>query len=116
MPNGYYGSIEDWEKMEAPLLEIDALLAEFASREGMDLEKNYHNWPQRELRRLKDDLHRTIHILAADKPDTYHFAVGAWQDKNNERSIANKWPKKWVAWPEIKDNLPQLLRESVNTL
>jgi hypothetical protein len=42
MPNGYYGSIEDWEKMEAPLLDVDELLARFAVERNMHLVKNYH--------------------------------------------------------------------------
>jgi hypothetical protein len=116
MPNGYYGSIEEWQKMEAPLLEIDALLAEFALRSNMQVIKNYHNWPQRELQSAKDGLHRTIHILVADKPETYHMAIGAWQDKDNERYVANKWLRKWVSWSEIQDNLHQLLEEGVKTL
>lgn len=35
MPNGGFdGSIEEWEKMEAPLLEIDEILAEFVVLSG----------------------------------------------------------------------------------
>lgn len=116
MPNGYYGSIEDWPKMEAPLLEIDDLLSQFAAERNMQLVKNYHNWPRRELEWVRDGVHRAIHIFAADRAGTYHLAVVAWEDKNDIRYGADKWLKKWVAWPEIRDNLDQLLEEALMTL
>ncbi len=116
MPNGYDGSIEEWEKMEAPLLEIEGLLAEFAAKRNMQVIKNYHNWPQRKLEWVRDGLHRAIHILAADRPGTYHLAIDAWEDQNNKRYVAHKWLKRWVFWPEIKDNLHQLLEEGVAIL
>jgi hypothetical protein len=116
MPNGYNQSITEWERMEKPLLQIDAFLADFASQHGLQLEKNYHNWPQRELKWVRDGLHRTIHIVAADKPGTYHFAIVGWQDKKNQRYVAHKWVKKWVSWVEIQNNLQELLRESISTL
>jgi len=117
MPNGGFdGSKEAWEKMEAPLLEIDDLLAQFAAERGIDMVKNYHNWPLRELRWVKDGIHRAIHILAADKPETYHLAVVAWQDKHDERYTTNKWLKRWVRWREIGDNIHRLLDDATVTL
>lgn len=117
MPNGGFdGSLEAWEKMEAPLLEVDELLAQFATERNMQVVKNYHNWPRRELKWVRDGIHLAIHILAADKPETYHLAIGAWEDRKNERYVADKWLKKWVFWPEIKDNLRQLLEEGTETL
>lgn len=49
MPNGFYGSAEEWERMEAPFREVDEQLEEFAEAHGMSVVKNYHNWPGRRL-------------------------------------------------------------------
>jgi hypothetical protein len=50
MPNGFHGSEEEWERIEAPLRTIDAGIAAFAERNGLIGSKNYHNWPERSLR------------------------------------------------------------------
>jgi hypothetical protein len=108
--------MEEWAEMEAPLLEIDDLLDQFATERTMQWVKNYHNWPRRELEWVRDEVHRAIHIFAADKPGTYHMAVVAWEDKDGERYGADEWLKRWVAWPEIRNNLHQLLEEAMTTL
>jgi hypothetical protein len=35
MPNGFDGTDEEWERMEAPLVAVDDVLAEFADARGM---------------------------------------------------------------------------------
>jgi len=108
--------MEEWTRMEAPLLEIDDLLAQFAKDRDLKIVTNYHNWPSRSLDWARDGIYRSIQILAADKPETYHMGVVAWEDKNNQRYGADKWLRKWVYWGEIRDNLHQLLEEAVATL
>ena len=116
MPNGFYGSLEEWQRMEAPFLEIDDELEKFAADRQMQVVKNYHNWPRRELAWVRDDIHRSIQIFLGDHPETYYIGLGAWQDRLNERYLADKWLKKSVSWPEITDNLHELLEEAVAIL
>lgn len=116
MPNGYYGSIEDWQRMEAPLLDIDNLLVKFAAERNLRVVRNYHNWPNRHVEWVRDGIYRGIQVTAADKPHTYHMGLVAWKDQDGERYFADKWLKKWVFWPEIGDNLHQLLEEGIETL
>jgi hypothetical protein len=118
MPNGGFdGSIEAWEKMEAPLLEVDGLLARFAAERNMQVVKNYHNWPQRYLEWVKDGIHRAIQIVAANESKmTFHLGVGAWKDRGDQRYGADELLKKFVPWDEIRDNLDQLLEEGFKTL
>ena len=85
MPNGYYGSIEDWQRMEAPLLDIDDLLEKLAEERNLEVVRNYHNWPSRHLEWVTDGIYRGVQILAADKPQAYHMGVVAWEDKNDQR-------------------------------
>src|ERR1044072_908946 len=112
MPNGYHGPLEEWERMEAPLLEIDESLAKFAAANGINLDHNYHNWPRRDLVWVDQGIHRTISILLANQPETYHMGISAWQDKNSVRYTANEWLRKSVSWAEIKENLQALLDEA----
>lgn len=117
MPNGFDVSREEWEKMEAPLLEVDELLAQFAAERNMQVIKNYHNWPRRHLELVNDRIHRGIQILATDENKmTFHLGVVAWEDRNDRRYASHRWLKKFTPWHQIKDNLHQLLEEGVKTL
>jgi hypothetical protein len=117
MPNGYDRSIEDWDKLEAPLIEVDELLAQFAVQRKMQVIKNDHNWPRRHLEFLNDRIHRGIQILAADESKmTFHLGVVAWEDKNAQRYGSHRWLKKFAPWDQIRDNLPGLLEEGFKTL
>lgn len=114
MPNGGYdGSIEDFHKIEAPLIEIDPLLAQFAAARRLELVKNYHNWPQRRLDWVSRGLNRNIHIVGIDAAKlTFHFAVTAWVDKDDQRYAIHAMLKQDEPWDRIRDQFSRLLEES----
>lgn len=117
MPNGFYGSREEWERMEAPLLEIDEPLAQFAAGRSMEVVKNYHNWPQRQIDWTSNGIYRSLCILVANESKmTFHVAVAASKDQNSERYLKDHWLKKEASWDEVRDNLRQLLEEGVTLL
>jgi hypothetical protein len=110
MPNGFHGSLEEWQRMEAPLLEMDEVVDEFASRRNLRVIKNYHNWPQRQVRWTRNGIRRTISILLANEDKmTFHVAVVAAKDKNDDRHLKDYWLTKEAPWDEVKNNLQQLL-------
>ena len=47
---GWYGTQELWERLQAPLLTIDAMLDHFAEAHGLLLSKNAKDCPERSLR------------------------------------------------------------------
>ena len=49
MPNGFQGSKEKWDKLEAPLVKLDKKLKDFANEYNIKIEKNYHSEPNRIL-------------------------------------------------------------------
>ena len=47
MPNGFHAlQKKEFERLEAPFLEIDELLQECAQTYRVEIEKNCHNWPR----------------------------------------------------------------------
>ncbi len=81
MPNGFIGSNEEWDRLEAPLREIDPIVTAFADRHGMVIEYNYHNWPNRHLV-WGDSLRRAIQIVrSTGEPPLYsvHLAASEWR-------------------------------------
>jgi len=53
MPNGFVGSTEEWERMEAPLRTVDDVVAAFAERHGATMIPNHDSWPERSLVRSR---------------------------------------------------------------
>ena len=83
MPNGFHGPKEEWQRMEAPYLRIDPILAAFAERHGHELFKNYRD-TDRSIR-FNDSLSRAIWIAAMEKygaSGTYQVSIVAHQDRN----------------------------------
>ena len=113
MPNGgYEGTLEDWEKIEAPLVEIDPLLAQFAAERKLEVVKNYHNWPQRYLNWVSRDINRSIQIVAADVGELrFHIGITAWVDKNGHRYGIDALLRRYEPWQQIRDDLDKLLEE-----
>jgi hypothetical protein len=116
MPNGFHGSREDWERMESPLLEIDESLKDFAQAHTMELSLNYHAWPSRRLT-WGVDIHRLIEISLEDEREmTFNFWICAWKDGRRKRYWKNAYLREGAPFPEIKEELRQLLQEGIETL
>jgi hypothetical protein len=82
MPNGFHGPKEEWDRLEAPYVRIDPLLAAFAGRHGIQVNRNYRG-ADRSLR-YHDALSRAIWVHATDKygaNGTYEVSVIAHQDR-----------------------------------
>jgi hypothetical protein len=76
MPNGFTGSQEEWERLEAPLRAVDGLLETYAARHGLSLRKNYHNWPERSLLR-EAGVRRLIQIYLGEEKKSWNLWICA---------------------------------------
>ena len=116
MPNGFHGTKEEWDRIEAPLLGVDELISEFARSQGLNLDSNYHNMPNRRVMWNKGGIIRVIQISVKDEDMTTYVTFYAWQDRNNTRR--GKWLKQisGLGVTELKRNLPGLLKEGHSML
>jgi hypothetical protein len=113
VPNGFHGSKEEWERLEAPLLVIDDCLLQFAQSHGMELRRNYHNWPERSLKWHVGPLEKLIQIALVDTDGDQDLRVSlgicAVRDSNDKRF----WKNRILAGPapikEIEQHLDSLL-------
>lgn len=46
---GWYDSKEEWQRIEAPLLEVDSIFEVFAAENGLAVSKNHKDWPERSI-------------------------------------------------------------------
>ncbi|MBI1801210.1 MAG: hypothetical protein HY259_13055 [Chloroflexi bacterium] len=116
MPNGFQGPKEEWDRMEAPLLEIDQQLRLFAQANRMEYSSNYHSWPERSLEWHKNRVIRTIQIYLQDeKKLTFNIWLCAYQARMGRR-WKNTYLIKDASFDVIRDNLRQLLGDGVKIL
>ena len=117
MPNGFHGSKQEWDLMEAPLLKIDALWAFFATQHGRTSSKNYHNWPERSLVWSSSGIRKLIQIYLEDeKCLMFNFWISAAEDRGPERSWKQQFLRKAAPIHEIERDLPQLLSSAKEKL
>jgi hypothetical protein len=118
MPNGFYGPEKEWEELEAPLIEIDKELKDFAKSHSADISKNYHEWSERSLewsnklfgRIQKKKIRKLIQIYPENKEKkTYNLWICASEDRDQKRYWKNEFLKKDVPFSEIRDELSKLL-------
>jgi len=116
MPNGFHGKKEEWDRMEAPLLEIDGVLADFAEKHGCQYSRNFHNNPERSISWGKK-IEKLIQIYLDDEDKlTFNLWIAATQDRWGKRYWKKEFLRKGVPISDIKQNLPALLHRSYEIL
>lgn len=106
MPNGFHSSLEEWQKMEAPYLRIDAILQDFAEARDLEIQKNYRG-ADRSLR-WNNEISKAIWIGSMDEygeSETYQISVIAYQDRGTERYTKAGIVKNNAAISEIVQTL-----------
>ena len=107
MPNGFVGPVEEWNRLEAPLKEIDPVLGAFAASHGLTLTRNYHAEPERSLRH-HGDINRLIEIFVGDETaPTYKVWLCASQDRGHERY----WKRRFITEAATPADLKNSIRE-----
>ncbi|HEX8149826.1 MAG TPA: hypothetical protein VF591_21780 [Pyrinomonadaceae bacterium] len=117
MANGFHGTREEWERMEAPLLALDEALTRFAQEKGVELEKNYHSLPNRRLTWNRGGVTRSMQITIQDEnAQTLYVTFFAWQDKGRDRY--GKWVRHFdgISPDALREDLTRLLEEGYETL
>jgi hypothetical protein len=117
MPNGFQGSTHDWDRMEAPLLKIDPMLASFANLHHLTKSANYHKWPERSLVWSSDGVRKLIQIYLEDEKSlTLNLWISASEDRGSERFWKQQFLRKAVPLQELERDLSQLLSNAKETL
>ena len=116
MPNGYHGSKGEWDRLEAPLVELDPVIKSFAESHKMELSSNYHNWPERSLTAI-DELHRKIQIfMKNEEPPTFVIGAYAWRDIDANRYLKSEFVTEAVPLSALRLHLLSWLEQSYKTV
>jgi|SRR5690606_27364962 len=113
---GWYGTKEEWVRLESPLVEIDPILYSFAAEFGLAITKNHKDWPERSIE-WGSDIRRLIQLYLADEKQlTFNLWLCASQDRNGSRYWKKEFAVKEQTVTSFKDSLPTLLRNSRSLL
>lgn len=116
MPNGHHGSKEEWERMEAPLVELDPLIESFAKSRNLTVSRNYHSWPERSLT-INDEIHRQVQVwLRDEKQMTFKIVAVAWQDRGLKRYLKDEVIAEDKTAEGLRKNLLGWLEEGYKTV
>ena len=108
---GWYGTKDEWERIEGPLLEVDSILDDFASETGMTISKNYKDFPDRSFV-WGDDVRCLIQLYLVDEKDlTFNLWLCASQDRGRKRFLKKDTPIKEQRVEQFKDSLAGELRK-----
>ena len=112
---GFYGTKEEWKRMEAPLLKLDARLELFAASSGMSLDKNFHGQINRYFMR-NDGITRILQIFLSDKSQmTFSLGIAAWKGGAKRFSKSELIISK-QSIDEISENLELILAKAKERL
>jgi len=111
MPNGFHGSKQEWERLEAPLRQFDPELQAFADQHAMRITRNEHNWPSRSLH-WGHHIERAVQI-SLEHPGqlTWSIWVYAWQDRGRERYWKKVLLGQAIPLAEIAPRLAGILQQ-----
>jgi len=98
-------------RLEAPLIAIDRVIAEFALPRGIEVTKNLQDWPERSLT-WGEGVRRRIQIYLQDpKAMTFNLWLCAWSDAKGSRHWKREFLVKAKPLAEFAADLPALLAE-----
>ena len=106
---GWYGTDEEWRRIEAPLKLLDPELDRFASKRDLTVTKNFKDWPERSLA-WGTDVRCLIQVFLTDQSAlTFNLWICASQDRGGSRFWKKEMPCKESQASEIARDLFQLL-------
>ena len=112
MPNGFHGSREAWDRIEAPLRALDPTFEAFARKLGVPLGRNTRSWPERSVR-WGSQLSRLIQLYLEDEDRlTWTLWVCASEDRSSARYWRREFLRKGVPIEDVAPQLASLLERA----
>lgn len=113
---GFYGTEEEWTRLEAPLVALDKVLAKFAKKHSLVVTKNHKNNPERSIRWCEDISYLIQIWLVDEELLTMNLWICASEDRCGKRFLKEETPVKEKSLSEFESDLPRLLEESYKKL
>ena len=113
---GWYGTKEEWERIERPLLDVDPIIEAFAKEYDLSVSRNHKGWPERSMVWGKDIRCLIQLYLADEKSLTFSLWLCAYEDRAGKRYWKQETPIKERKVPDFKNDLASRLRKGRSKL
>jgi hypothetical protein len=111
---GWYGSSEEWQRREAPLIAIDPVLTGFASEHGVELSKNAKDSPERSLRWGENPSFLIQIYLENAAGPTWNVWLCCSEDRGDSRYWRRDFAIRDEPIESFQERLPTLLENGFN--
>jgi hypothetical protein len=107
--DGWSGTNEEWQRIEAPLKLLDPALDRFARKYGLPVTKNLKDWPERSLV-WETDVRCLMQVYLIDKSAlTLKLWICASLDRNGSRFWKHETPRDGIQASDLAGELFELL-------
>jgi hypothetical protein len=113
---GWYGTEEEWQRLEAPLLSIDLALEQFASEHGFAVSKNHKDNPERSIRWGTNPSCLIQIYLEHDSGPTWNLWLCCSEDRGDSRYWRKEMPIRDEPIEGFRERLPNLLEDGFKQL
>ena len=113
---GWYGTPEEWQRLEGPLLKIDPVLEHFAATHGVVLSRNAKDSPERSLRWGNSPSFLIQLYLEGSSGPTWNMWLCCSEDRGDSRYWRTDFAARGEPVEAFQDRLPGLLEESFRTV
>jgi hypothetical protein len=113
---GWYGTDEEWRRIEAPLKLLDPELDRFGRKHGLAITKNLKDWPERSIVWGMDVRCLMQMVLVDQSALTLNLWICASQDRDGSRYWRNETPRKEEQASEMAADLFDLLEAAKRKL
>ena len=110
---GWYGTPEEWQRREGPLLILDPLLEGFAESHGIELLKNEKDSPGRSLRWGENPFFLIQIFIAEEAEPTWNIWICCFFDRDGNRYWRKDYPLRDQAVERIAPQLQAVLETSI---
>ena len=108
---GWYGTKEEWERLEGPLLEVDPIIEAFSDECGLSVTKNQKDWPERSIV-WGTEVRCLIQLYLSDKQSIrFSLWLCASEDRDRKRYWKQETPILQMRVHDFKDDLARQLRD-----
>jgi hypothetical protein len=113
---GWYGTPEEWQRLEAPLLAIDPILERFAAARRLRLARNAKDRPERSLFWGGSPRFLVQLYLESETRATWNMWLCCSEDRGDSRYWRTDFAVRDQPLAVFQARLPDLLQESFETL
>jgi hypothetical protein len=106
---GWYGTKEEWDRIEGPIKSLDPMFEQFARKHDLVVTKNLKEWPERSIR-WGNNVRCLMQAFLVDKTSlAVNFWICAYEDRGEGRYWKQEMLRQTVQASDLQNEGEKLL-------